>query len=91
MDLPPPEDTMQAPPSKVNWKTIAIDEYWCNLWEEDIKSKSALKISTNQVNTNMEASRPYDVNQAEVKVQFLTDTYYSATSNSISTLCLRPV
>lgn len=84
--LPSPEDFMRRPQSKPIWKTMvkhAVDEFWYNTWDADCRTKPTLqhlRIQSTPTRTPhvVWASVPnttHDVQQAEVKVRLLTDTY----------------
>ncbi|KAH3851403.1 hypothetical protein DPMN_093884 [Dreissena polymorpha] len=85
-NLPLPEDLLQNPPSKHQWKTTfrnATTDYWESTWKEELSTQSTAKYIQVQSAPighphNLWAStnpKPHEVRRAELKARLLTRTY----------------
>ncbi|KAH3790352.1 hypothetical protein DPMN_168550 [Dreissena polymorpha] len=85
-NLPPPEDLLQNPPSKHQWKTTfrnATTYYWESTWKDELLIQFTAKYIQVQSPLishphNLWAStdpKPHEVWRAELKARLLTGTY----------------
>ena len=100
-NLPSPEEILENPPKKQQWKNANEKCFWYNKWTNEKQTKSTLEyleIQQNPIGTphnilRSVKNRKYDIQKAEIKLRLITDTYmlqyhYAKFShNKISPIC----
>ena len=82
-NLPSPEEILENPPKKQQWKNANEKCFWYNKWTNEKQTKSTLEyleIQQNPIGTphnilRSVKNRKYDIQKAEIKLRLITDTY----------------
>ena len=81
-NLPSPEEILENPPKKQQWKNANEKCFWYNKWTNEKQTKSTLEyleIQQNPIGTphnilRSVKNRKYDIQKAEIKLRLITDT-----------------